>query len=104
VERISGDGVMGRINDYFGGENGAFAEAGKMCRGIPLALPAHVETHSKTLGRSEIAYQLGWAFSFVLRKRQLMITDEDLWTIARNKIMYGDPQEFVNGFKKYETE
>lgn len=95
---------MGDLNEKYGGPNGAFAEACNLYRDREESLPAMIRAHAETLDKSRIAYCLGWAFSFTLRKRNMTITDEDLLTIARNKISYGDPQEFVNGFNTQQAE
>lgn len=85
------------IGDYFG-ENGLFARACDLYRA--RALPAEVLSHAESLGRSRIAFCLGYAFAVALKKNGKTISDEDLKTIAERKITYGDPRHFIEGFRR----
>lgn len=84
-----------QVFDYFG-DGGYFQQACAKVRDRDL--PAAVMEHSKSLGRSEVAYELGFAFSLVLQERGIPITAADLQTIAERKITFGDPAVFVRGF------
>ncbi len=86
------------IEQYFG-KDGAFAEACHIY--MTKTFPQTVALHAASLETSRFAFSLGWCFAKVLKRRQMSITDEDLWTIAKTKISSGDPKEFVNGFKSY---
>jgi hypothetical protein len=81
--------------NYFG-ENGYFAQACEKAwsRNVQIAIIAH----AKTLGRSEIAYLLGYCFGEILREKSVPITEESLAKIAAGKITLGDPAVFVAVF------
>lgn len=87
-------------SDYFG-EGGVFSQACKKYRS--RSLPLAVMAHASELGRSTIAYCLGYAFADALKDRSMTISDEDLIKIADGKISYGDPKEFLNGFAFHES-
>lgn len=81
----------------FFGEDGAFNEACEMY--INHSLPMDLVIVSSTLGKSELAYRLGYCFGEALKRRGMVIADEGLNRVAKNKISYGDPQKFVEGFR-----
>lgn len=63
-------------------------------------LPMDVVTASTHLGKSEIAYRLGYCFGESVKRRAMPINDWELDQIAQNKIGYGEPNAFIAGFHK----
>lgn len=68
------------------------------------SLPMDPVVVSSTLGKSEVAYRLGYCFGEALKRRGMVIADEELDRIAKNKISYGDPKMFVHGFRHSQRE
>jgi hypothetical protein len=87
--------AMTDIRRFFG-VDGAFKEACEMYQSH--SLPMDIVVISSRLGNSEIAFRLGYCFSEVLKRRGMSINDLELDVIARNKIGYGDPRMFIEGF------
>lgn len=88
------------LEKYFG-QAGPFAAARDLVQ--HRTLPAEVIYHAATLGTSDDAYMLGYAFGIILKLRGLRISQDDLTQIGWMKISTGRPSEFENGFRAHQA-